>query len=231
MPGGDIPGWRQVFTDDFKGQSLDTLKWRTYSGQPRGDPAGWFDPSHVSVSNGMLVISAYRDHAIGGRWATGGVSSSPGLIQTYGEYLVRFRLEPGQGVSHALLLTAANGSSTPEIDFSEDNGSGRSTTLATLHYTSSNIRISRSIAVNLTQWHTLGVRWTAGKLRFTLDGRVWMSVAGSAVPAVPMVLALQTQTWPCVGTFGRCPDSSTPSRVRLYVDWVVVYAPASRVGG
>ena len=50
------------------------------------------------------------------------------------------------------------------------------------------------------------------------------------VPAVPMVLDMQTQTWPCVGTYGRCPDLTTPKVVRMYVDWVVADAPASQVG-
>src|SRR5579862_2036531 len=56
MPVGDIVGWREVFHDDFNGRTLDRSKWRVYYGQPGGDPAGWFDPSHVTVSNGMLVI-------------------------------------------------------------------------------------------------------------------------------------------------------------------------------
>jgi beta-glucanase (GH16 family) len=230
MPVGDIPGWRQVFADNFNGRTLDRAKWTVYDGPAGGDPAGWFEPSHVSVSSGMLVISAYRDPSRGDRWATGGVSSLPGLAQTYGKYLVRFRLDPGEGVSHALLLAAANGSWPPEIDFSEDNGSGRNTTLATLHYTSADKKIFRTIPVDLTQWHTLGVEWTPGRLDFTLDGRTWLKVAGSEVPAVPMVLDMQTQTWPCVGTYGRCPDSTTPKVVRMYVDWIVAYAPASQIG-
>ena len=228
MPVGDIPGWRQVFTDDFNGRALDSSKWRLYWGKPGGDPAGWFDPRHVTVSDGMLVISAYRDRRDGGRWATGGLSSSPGLVQTYGKYLVRFRLDPGIGVSHAALLMPANNSWPPEIDFSEDNGSGRTGTLATLHYGRHDTHSDAWLgSVNLTQWHTLGVQWTPGKLQYTIDGRIWKTMTGSAVPALPMVLDLQTQTWPCSGTWGRCPNASTPRVVRMHVDWVVAYAPAS----
>jgi beta-glucanase (GH16 family) len=230
MPVGNIPGWRQVFTDDFSGRTIDSSKWRLYWGKPGGDPAGWFDPRHVGVSNGMLVISAYRDRRDGGKWATGGLSSSPGLVQTYGKYLVRFRLDPGIGVGHAALLMPANNSWPPEIDFSEDNGSGRTGTLATLHYGKQDTHQSAYLAgVNLTQWHTLGIEWSPGKLQYTIDGRIWKTMAGSAVPALPMVLDLQTQTWPCSGTWGRCPNASTPRVVKMYVDWVVAYAPASGV--
>ena len=228
MPVGNLPGWREVFSDSFNGRTLNLAKWRVYYGQPGGDPAGWFAPSHVEVSHGMLVISAYRDPSHGGRWATGGVSSSPGLTQTYGKYLVRFRFGPGMGIGHALVLEAANHSWPPEVDFSEDNGSGRYNTLATLHYSSANRRIAKATPVNLTQWHTLGVEWLPGTLRYTLDGRVWLTSRTSAVPSIPMVLDIQTQAWPCAGTWGRCPNATTPAVVRMYVAWVVAYAPTSR---
>ncbi len=226
MPTGDIPGWRQVFADDFAGHTLDFHKWRVYYGQPGGDPVGWFDPSHVSVSGGLLVISTYRDPRDGNRWTSGGVSSSPGLVQTYGKYLVRFRLDPGVGIAHGLLLVPADHSWPPEVDFSEDNGTNRLSTLATLHYGRADKTISKGVVVNLTQWHTLGVEWTPGSLRYTLDGRVWLTTRSGGVPATPMVMDIQTQAWPCVGTWEHCPDSSTPRLVRMYVDWVVAYAPA-----
>lgn len=234
MPVGDISGWRQVFTDDFNGRTLNNSKWRLYWGMPGGDPAGWFDPRHVAVSNGMLVISAYRDARDGGRWATGGLSSSPGLVQTYGKYLVRFRLDRSVGVTFAALLWPADNSWPPEIDFSEGNGSGPFGTFATLHYGEQNSERAAGLPhLNMTQWHTLGVQWTPGKLQYTVDGRIWKTIESKSVPSVPMVLDLQTQTWPC-GSWARCPDASTPPIVRMYVDWVVAYAPdgntAARAG-
>jgi beta-glucanase (GH16 family) len=230
MPTGNIPGWRQVFADDFTGHRLNPAKWRTYWGQPGGDPGGFFSPRHISVSNGMLVISGYRDRTLGGRWATGGVSSSPGLIQTYGKYEVRFRLDPGVGVGHALLLAAANGQWPPELDFSEDDASNRVRTLTTLHYAPHDSKISRLLTVNLTQWHTLGVQWTPGRLVYTIDGRDWATVASTHVPSIPMVMDIQTQTWPCGHSWAQCPNASTPSVVRIYVDWVVAYARSAQAG-
>ena len=228
MPVGNIPGWHQVFSDNFNGNRLDRSKWRLYWGKPGGDPAGWFDPRHVFVKNGLLTISAYRDRRDGGRWATGGVSSSPGLIQTYGKYLVRFRLDRGYGVGHAALLMPADNSWPPEIDFSEDNGSSREGTLATLHFGPHDTHWSASLnRVNLTQWHTLGIQWTPDKLQWTIDGRIWKTMSGSNIPNIPMVLDLQTQTWPCTGSWGVCPNSSTPRKVNMYVDWAVGYAPNS----
>jgi beta-glucanase (GH16 family) len=227
MPHGDPPGWQEVFSDDFSGPRLNRDAWRLYWGQPGGDPTGWYEPSHVAVRHGMLQITASRDRSRGGRWATGGVSSSPKLTQTYGKYLVRMRMDRGEGVGHAIVLWPANNRWPPEIDFSEDNGSGRDNTLATVHYGKSDHHIASLLKVDLTQWHTLGVEWLPGSLQFTLDGRSWFHVTGDSVPSIPMVLDMQSQTWPCHGTWGRCPHATTPPNVRLDVDWVAAYAPTS----
>ncbi len=226
MPVGDPPGWHQVFADDFSGLALNTNLWRTYSGQPGGDLGGWWDPSHVAVSNGMLVLGGSQDPAVGGRWTTAGVSSSPGLVQTYGKYLVRFRFDRGAGIAHVILLWPADNSWPPEVDFSEDNGSGDQTDYATLHHGADNSQIQQSLSVDLTRWHTLGVEWTPGKLVYTIDGQNWSTVTSTAVPSVPMVLDIQTQAWACgTSTWEQCVSAATPSQVNLYVDWAVAYAP------
>jgi beta-glucanase (GH16 family) len=227
MPTGNIPGWRQVLADDFSGSSLNSAKWYPYgSSEPGGDPGAWFLPSHVSVSGGDLVISTYRDPAAGGLWTSGGVTSEPGLLQTYGKYLVRFRFPPGHGIAHGLMLLPANGAWPPEIDFSEDNGQERNIDTATLHYGAQNTMEHATVATDLTQWHTLGLEWTKEKLVYTVDGREWGRMEGSNVPSIPMVLALETQAWSCgVNGWEACPDASTPASVNLYVDWVVAYAP------
>jgi len=181
----------------------------------------------LSVSNGELVISGYRDPADGGKFATGGVCSSPGLVQTYGKYLVRFRFDAGTGVAHAILLWPAGKSWPPEVDFSEDNGGNKQTDEATLHYGAANTKIHSLVAVDLTKWHTLGVEWTPGKLVYTLDGSNWATVTSADVPSVPMVLDIQTQAWATgINSWENGVNATTPANVNLYVDWAVAYAPA-----
>jgi beta-glucanase (GH16 family) len=230
IPTASPRGWREVFADDFTGTSLD-WQWTAYWGVPGGDPGGFFDPTHVTVSGGELVISAHKDPADDAwdagpnTYVTGGVSSSPSFAQTYGDYLVRFRMDAGQGIAHAILLWPQSNAWPPEIDFSEDNGGQRQTDYATLHYGSGNTQVQKSVAVNLTRWHTLGVQWTPGKLVYTLDGRSWATVTNANVPSIPMVLDIQTQAWACgTSTWEQCPNAGTPARVNLDVDWVVAYA-------
>ncbi len=228
MPTGNIPGWRQVFADNFNGSSLNLSNWYPYaSSEPGGDPGAWLLPSHVTVSGGDLVISTYRDPADGGLWTSGGVTSEPGLVQTYGKYLVRFRFPAGHGIAHGLMLLPADAPGPPEVDFSEDNGEGRNIDTATLHYGPGEEDEHVTVATDLTQWHVLGVEWTKEKLVYTLDGHEWGRMEGAKVPSTPMALDIQTQAWMCgVNSWEACPDASTPATVNLYVDWVVAYAPS-----
>ncbi|HET8852950.1 MAG TPA: glycoside hydrolase family 16 protein, partial [Ktedonobacteraceae bacterium] len=228
MPMGDIPGWHQVFADDFNGTTLNTSNWGTYSGQPGGDPAGWFDPSHVIVSGGLLTLKGYKDAAAKpGVFVTGGISMSH--AQTYGKYLVRMRVDKGDGISAVALLWPQAKVWPPEVDFFEDGGGHRRGTSATLHCGpngNDNCRVQKDLSgYDFSQWHTLGVEWTAGKLAYTIDGTTWATVTNSRVPSIPMTLDLQSQSLEC-SQYTTCLDSSTPAEVDMQVDWVVAYALA-----
>jgi beta-glucanase (GH16 family) len=225
MPTHDLPGWRIVFADDFR-NGFDASRWGAYSGQPGGDPGGWWDPSHVVASGGVLRLETYRDPAFGGRWVSGGVSSSYALKQTYGKYLVRFRVDGGVGVAAIVLLWPVADHWPPEIDFAENGGetSARDEMSATLHYGADDSIIQRTVHADFTRWHTVGVEWTPGRLVYTLDGHPWSTVRSEHVPAEPMELDLQTQAGTCGNPYAPCPDSTTPPHVDMLVDWVVAYA-------
>jgi beta-glucanase (GH16 family) len=225
MPTRDLPGWHLVFADDFRG-GLDTSSWGAYSGRPGGDPGGWWDSSHVVVRDGILRLETYRDPAFGGRWVSGGVSSSNALKQTYGKYEVRFRVDDGKGVAAIILLWPVRDHWPPEVDFFEDGGatSARDDMSATLHYRPDDEQIQREVRADFSRWHTVGVEWTPRRLVYTLDGRPWSTVASAHVPAEPMELDIQAQAGTCGHRYAPCPDSATPPRVGLLVDWVVAYA-------
>jgi beta-glucanase (GH16 family) len=225
MPVGDLPGWKQVFADDFSGRSIDRNHWGPYTGQPGGDPGGWWDPSHIQVHDGILELQSFRDPAFDDRWVSGGLSSAPALRQTYGKYLVRYRMDPGFGVAGILLLWPSDNNWPPEVDFAEDGGGDRSHTTATLHYGSTDEQIQRETTGDFTRWHTIGVEWTPERLDFTLDGSVWTSIT-SHVPDKAMEMDLQTQAGTCGQVHTPCPDASTPDHVTMQIDWVVAYRPA-----
>ena len=230
MPIGDIPGWHQVFADDFNGTTLKTSNWYPYSEQPGGDPAGWWAPSHVTVSGCLLTLKGYKDAAAkSGVFVTGGIGMTNTHAQTYGKYLVRMRVDKGDGISAIALLWPQANVWPPEVDFYEDGGGNRTSMSATLHCGSDGedtCQVQKAlIGYDFSKWHTLGVEWTAGKLVYTIDGTTWATVTNSRVPSIPMALDLQSQSLAC-SQYNTCLDSSTPAKVDMQVDWVVAYAPA-----
>ncbi|MEU2349052.1 glycoside hydrolase family 16 protein [Modestobacter sp. NPDC049651] len=218
-PQGAPAGWRQVFTDDFTGSSLDST-WRKYSGQPGGSPYGRWDPSHVQLSNGELVLSQTNQ---GGEWVAGGLANRTAL--TYGKVEMRMRVDAGDEMKYAALLWPADDTWPPEIDFAEDAGGNRSGTTASLHYGSNNTTIGTQTKADFTQWHTVGVEWTPGRVVYTLDGQAWGQTDNANVPRTPMELAIQVQPGGCQEGGGRfgC-GVGNPSVTALHVDWVKLYA-------
>jgi beta-glucanase (GH16 family) len=226
MPVGDLPGWHQVLADDFRSGKVNTSTWYEYSGQPGGDPGGWWDPSHLVVENGQLIIRGYMNN---GKWTTGGINSSHSLSQVYGQYDIRFRMDQGEGVGYVALLWPTTGSGPPEIDFAEDNGaSSRISTYGSFHWStlSGEHDDSHVLSINMTQWHTLGVEWTPGSIVYTIDGRPWASETGNAVPAIPMSLCIQTQAWG--GSYNNAwenpIDVTTPPEVDMHIAWITAYS-------
>jgi hypothetical protein len=213
---GALAGYTQTYVTDFNGSSLPSA-WSTYEGQPGGDSGAQFDQGHVTVNGGLLNINTYQDPAFNNEWVTGGACLCNAPSQTYGAYFVRSRMT-GPGPTGVELLWPTANVWPPEIDFNETNG-GVSNTTATAHYGASNSEIGRSLSVNMTQWHTWGVIWTATSIQYTVDGNVWATVTTPAsIPNIPMHLSLQSQTWCSSGW--ACP--SAPQTMQ--VDWVAQYS-------
>lgn len=222
MPLGDRPGWHQQLWEDFTGRALPN-GWVAYSGRPGGNSQGWWKPSQVRVRDGKLVLAGSWQ---AGRYVTGGVMAVSARA-TYGKYEVRFRVPRSQGVKYALLLWPSAGGwpAAGEVDFAEDGDGDRRGTTATLHHGARNEQVQRTVRADFSSWQTVGVEWTPRTLVYTLNGKRWASIAGSAVPSGPMDLALQLEAgsgdqWSAV------PDARTPARTALEVDWAVSYRRA-----
>lgn len=212
-----LAGYTLAYATTFAGSSL-PAGWSVFTGQPSSDPGAQWGQAHVVVSHGMLQLNTWRDPAYGNEWVAGGVCQCERAF-TYGAVFVRSRMT-GPGPTQVEILWPAVGW-PPEIDFSETYG-GTSATMATLHYSSSNLQVHNNLTIDMTQWHTFGVVWTPTSVVYTVDGRAWGTVSDpSQIPSQPLTLHLQQQTW-CSLLFA-CPTQDQSTQV----DWVAEYAPSA----
>jgi Glycosyl hydrolases family 16 len=230
MPVGNLPGWNQVFADDFTGTSLGS-NWGAYQGIPGSSPTALWEPSHAVVNNG-LDLQTYQDSDYGNQLVTAGVGG--GVDQTYGQYDVRFRIDQADGVKYAIMLWPnAAWPCGGEIDFGEDGGGGRQSTTLTVHYCNSSggnaILPQHTISADFSQWQTLGIDWTPGSIVWTLNGQPEATITGAHVPSGPMFLAIQSETnTNCALSPGyTCIDPTTPPNVNMDIAWVAEYAMAN----
>ncbi len=228
MPVGNLPGWTQVQTDDFTAP-LSSAKWFTpgYSGEIPSAPGAYWAGSQVKVRDGKLVLETAK---IGERWTSGGVMNRTNL--TYGKILIRTRIDKSPGVKYAHLLwpqTPNTWYTGGEIDFAEDGGGARTGTTGTVIWFAGGVpqgkqQIQRSTIADFSQWHTLGVEWSPGKLVYTLDGKAFGTVDSVNVPSGPMKMALQTEALITCSQWNTCVGPTTPPLTSAEFDWVAIYA-------
>jgi len=222
MPTGNLPGWTQVFADDFTTAAPLGSFLSSYGSRWGAYPSPWKDTSGNGVYNPAKTMSA-----VGGAmdlWVhtESGVhyvaAPQPKLpTMTYGRFSARFQADSTPGYKVAWLLWPDSGvwPADGEIDFPE--GDLNSNMSAFAHFASSGGgQDAFTLSTTFTGWHTATIDWTPGKLVFYLDGKV-IGVSTKLVPSKPMHWVMQTETT----LNGTAPSSSASGHVR--VDWVTAY--------
>lgn len=228
--------WKREFVDTFDRCDLGD-RWSTYSGSPGGNPVGRWDASMVRVHDGVLRLLGEKTTS---GWVTGGVSNYP-VTQTYGRWEVRMRATDSADLSYHMLLWPKDEQWPPEIDFAESIASRRDQMSAFVHWVDArnrdgdNKKAYAEVSGDFGDWHTVGVEWLPGLIRYLLDGRVWAEVRDPVmVPSVPMWLGMQVEAGACErradwGMATCSPDEPRPTRGQVEIDWVAVYSPIDDV--
>jgi beta-glucanase (GH16 family) len=230
MPVGDVPGWHQVFADDFLRRvpvgdfpAAVADKWWAYpDGWPDTTGVGTYMPSKVvSIANGVMDLRLHTEHGVAMVAAPvprvpGAPGREGGLL--YGRYAVRFRADPAPCYKTAWLLwpDSETWPRDGEIDFPEGRLTG--TISAFLHHqgaVSGSDQDAFDTPATYAQWHTAVIEWTPTTTRFLLDGTT-VGMSTSRIPSTPMHWVLQTET----GTDGCVPPASAVGNVQI--DWVTV---------
>lgn len=238
VPLGDLPGWKQVFADDFTGGTVPlggfpgtfSAAWSANyfdgtpdtAGQKNGGKSGYYPSKVLSIHNGVLDMYLHSEKGISMGAAPApkiaGNNQAPYNSQTYGMYSVRFRADALPGFKTAWLLwpDSEKWPADGELDFPE--GDLASTFFAALHSTGSTQGTASAVFqgdASFQAWNTATIEWTPGRVEFFLNGRS-IGASTSGVPDTPMHYVLQTES--CLPT---CPDPKTSGHVE--VDWVAIW--------
>jgi hypothetical protein len=239
MPVGDLPGWKQVFTEDFTNGNVPvggfpgpayTAKWsENYldgtpdtAGQLVGGKSAYFPSKVLSVKDGVLDMYLHSENGVPMGAAPsprfGSAEQSPYNSQLYGRYSVRFKSDALKGFKTAWLLWPDSGiwPRDGEIDYPEQD-----LTLpfyGAVHWSRSGKDAFETFqsGASFTSWHTATTEWSPGRVEFFLDGQS-IGVSTTSVPTTPMHYILQTES--CLT---GCPDPSTSGH--LEVDWVAIWS-------
>ncbi len=226
MPVGDLPGWKQIYTEDFNVAvglgsfpgPYYTEKWHPYD---EGTP----DTQHVavdsaqrtlSVNNGALDMYIRTENGVSLVAAV--VARLPTWGQRYGRYTVRYRADE-INTYDAMWLLWPDSEKFPdhgEIDWPE--GPLHMPPFAFAHYASpTGGQDGFQATETMKNWHTATTEWMPGKLTFLMDGKV-IGVSTTHVPSEPMHYVFQAGGW------GPPLDKNASGHIQ--VDWVSIYAPA-----
>lgn len=235
-------GGRLLLDEGFNSGQLDPVFWNTCHWWDDGGctissnhELEWYLPSQVSITDGMLNLTAERrtlTASDGKRYefASGMVTTGPSghdrpakLAFTYGKVEARVNLPAGNGLWPAFWLLPASEESRPEIDIMEMLGHDPGNLRMHLHPKDRNAESPRAHYIvpggyPLTGgWHTLGLDWTSGKLVFLLDGKKVWELVGDEVPAEPMYLVLNLAVG---GDYAGPPDEYTEFPATMHIDYV-----------
>ena len=240
--------WKLVWSDDFDGPTLDYTKWEVEVnafGGGNHELQIYTDRSeNVRVENGQLVIEARADKAgVAGTvrdFSSGRIRSKRRGDWTYGRFEVRANLPEGRGLWPAIWMLPTEErygvwASSGEIDIMEFKGQEPDNLWGTLHYGEpwpnnrhTGAQYRKPAGKFAGGFHTYGLEWEEGVIRWLLDGEVWQtqtkwdSVKGR-FPAPfdqPFHLVLNLAVG---GEFVGNPDAETKFPAQFCVDWVKVF--------
>lgn len=178
-----------VWSDEFNGNSLDTNTWNYEIGTGSwgwgNNEQQYYTDRNIKVSNGTMKITAKREDYGGMKYTSSRITTKNKENFKYGKIEARIKMPKFKGVWPAFWMLGANQDSVGwpkcgEIDIVEAIND-ENLVYGTLHWFhdpgNNNADSGSSVAVaNRTEYHVYGVEWTADKLRWYVDGKVYRTM-------------------------------------------------------
>lgn len=240
-----IEGRTIVFEDNFN--FFNAQKWVKEVGIVRNydTELQCYREENVGIEDSCLVLTAKRESYGGKNWTSGSISGQTIQAITYGRFEAKIKFPNVVGAFGAFWLVGSNfwkeyvdggrptnhGEIWPkcgEIDVTETIPGNSNVAQANMWtYTGSSMGGGRSGTIDSSQWHIYAIEWTENYVAALVDGveyKRWTfsDYSASAVQAyhLPFYMILNL----AVGAAGGTPDAST-TEMKMFVDWVRVYAP------
>jgi beta-glucanase (GH16 family) len=202
---GSGPVWSPIWTDEF-GAFPSSSDWGIYDSAGNAGK-GVRSPSAFSAANSILTITGTSDGT------TGGMSRHS--QQRYGKWEARVKTA-GCSCYHPVLILWGTPGSWPqagEIDYLETSRRVRNTMF--VHYGADNSQVSRTIAVDMTQWHTYAVEWTPNYLAAYIDGKQFFYSTDKTIQPPGRVQATIQLDW-----FPGEVSTEQRTGATMNVDWI-----------
>lgn len=178
-----------VWSDEFNGNYLDTNTWNYEIGTGSwgwgNNEQQYYTDRNIKVSNGTMKITAKREDYGGMKYTSSRITTKNKKNFKYGKIEARIKMPKFKGVWPAFWMLGANQNSVGwpkcgEIDIVEAIND-ENLVYGTLHWFNdpgnNNADSGSSVAVaDRTEYHVYGVEWTADKLRWYVDGKVYRTM-------------------------------------------------------
>lgn len=225
-----------VWSDEFDGNTLDTLLWKPSNGQgASANELSRYIPEAHAVKDGKLVITARKINA--NVYVTGRLSSKANF--KYGKFEARIKLPEGKGMWPAFWLLPANDVYGPwpqsgEIDIVETRGSETDVVNGYINYGTSRSDV-RSTGGSYAKpsgkfsddFHVYRVEWAPDLIKWYVDDIFYCSKKPSDIS--PYFWAMNEDfrimfTHAIGGDYAGAPDETTVFPNTMEVDYVRVYS-------
>lgn len=178
-----------VWSDEFNGNSLDTNTWNYEIGTGNwgwgNNEQQYYTDRNIKVSNGTMKITAKREDYGRMKYTSSRITTKNKKNFKYGKIEARIKMPKFKGVWPAFWMLGANQDSVGwpkcgEIDIMEAIND-ENLVYGTLHWFNdpgnNNADSGSQVAVaDRTEYHVYGVEWTADKLRWYVDGKVYRTM-------------------------------------------------------
>jgi beta-glucanase (GH16 family) len=228
------PVYALVWSDEFDGITVDTLKWNfeTGGGGWGNNEKEYYQAANATVANGNLLITAKKESVGGQPYTSARMTTQGKEAPTYGRIEARIKAPLGMGFWPAFWMLGSNIQTVSwpacgEMDIME-HINNTNTFYGTMHW-NVNGHVSYGSTINIStpgDYHLYAIEWDQNAIRWYVDdtlyqtGNIKSNINGTGAFHLPFFILLN---FALGGNFPNASVDETLLPATMYVDYVRVY--------